>query len=151
MRRDDEDPRRGDAVDERGEIFFSARVDPVKILEHEDQRASRGAAQRHREHGVEAAFSSLGAVHGGDRGITGIDGKQIPHERDVRVETTQPAHAVFDLGDDLRFAVELVDAKVLAKLIHDRQQRARVPERDAPALEPCRRLARRRESASGLE
>jgi hypothetical protein len=64
---------------------------------------------------------------------------------------SSPPHAVVDLRDDLRLAVELVDPEVLAQLIHDRQQRIRLPEGDTAALQPGRRLVRRRELAPELE
>src|SRR5262249_45072787 len=46
---------------------------------------------------------------------------------------------------------ELLDPEVLAKLVHDRQQRVGLAERDAAALEPRRRLARRRQSPVEFE
>jgi len=147
MCRDDEDARRAHAVAERGEVLLGARVDPVEVLEHEHQRASHRATQGHREHRVEGALSALRGVHRDDGGISGVDGEEIPYERDMRLEPTQAAHPVLDFGDDLGLAVELVDTEVLAELIHDGQERARLAERDAAALEPRRRLARHRESA----
>src|SRR3984893_2873962 len=50
-------------------------------------------------------------------------------------EAAEPAHPVLDLRDDLGLTVELVDAEVLAKLIHDGQEGAGLTERDAAALE----------------
>jgi len=151
MRRDDQDARRAYAVAERGEVLLGARVDPVEVLEHEHQRASHRATQGHREHRVEDALSAPRGVHRDDGGISGIDGEEIPYERNVRLERTQAAHPVLDLRDDLGLAVELVDTEVLAKLIHDGQERTRLAERDAAALEPRRRLARRREPAPKFE
>jgi len=69
----------------------------------------------------------------------------------MRLKPGQAAHPVLDLRDDLGLAVELVDTEVLAKLIHDGQERTRLAERDAAALEPRRRLGRGREPAAEFE
>src|SRR6202045_3422363 len=69
----------------------------------------------------------------------------------MRFEAAEPAHPVLDLRDDLGLTVELVDAEILAKLIHDGQEGAGLTERDAAALEPLRRLAGRREPALEFE
>ena len=151
MRGDDENARRGDAVDERSEILLCARIDPVQVLEDEHQGPSRGATERHRDPPLEDALSAPSAVHGCDGRIAGVDGEQIPDERNVRLEPTQVAHALLDLRDDLRLPVELVDTKILAKLVDDRQERARLAERHAAALEPGRWLAAGRQAAPELE
>ena len=69
----------------------------------------------------------------------------------MRLQSAEPEHPVLDLGDDLGLAVELVDAEVLSKLIDDGQQRTRLAERDAAALQPRRRLVRRRQPPMELE
>jgi hypothetical protein len=54
----------------------------------------------------------------------------------VGFELAQAAHAVLNLGDNLRFPVKLLNAKGLAQLIDEGQERDRLAERDTPAFEP---------------
>ena len=54
----------------------------------------------------------------------------------VRVEGAHAAHPVLDLGNDLRLAVRLVNPKVGPQLLHHGQERDRLSEGQALALQP---------------
>jgi hypothetical protein len=151
MRGDEEDATGSDAVDEGAEVFLRTGVHPVKILEHEDERPARGAAQRHGEHRLEDVLAPPRGVHRADGGISGIHGQQVPDEGNVRLQPAEPAHSVLDFCDDLGPAVELVDAEVVAQLIDHGEQRTGLAERDAAAFEPRRRLGGRGEPATKFE
>ena len=53
-------------------------------------------------------------------------GLQFPHT----------LHALLDLGNDLRLTIQLVDLKIRPELLDERQERTRVAEGDAVALNP---------------
>ena len=53
--------------------------------------------------------AAIGLGVAADRGIAGIDGEQIAHERNMGFEAAEPAHPVLDLCDDLGLTVELED------------------------------------------
>ena len=65
------------------------------------------------------------------------------------LELAHAPHAVLDLGDDLGLAVELLDAEVLPELVDERQERDRLAEGDALALQPGDGLARLGQSRGG--
>ena len=58
----------------------------------------------------------------------------------MRVEGAHAAHAVLDLGNDLRLAVRLLNPKVGPQLIHHGQERDRLPKGQALALQPGHRF-----------
>ena len=148
---DDHDRRARHRAHERVEILLRAGVDPVQVLEHEDDGPNGRSPQRHRAHGVQHPLPPGGRVHPGDSRIARVHGQQVPHVRDIRLELPHAPHAVLDLGDDLGLAVELLDAEVLPELVEQRQERDRLAEGDALALQPRDGLARLGEPPAELE
>lgn len=123
-------------------MLLRAGVDPVQVLEHENDGADGGAPQRQPPHRLEDPLPPGGRVHRGDGWIARVHGEQVAHVWDVRVDLPHPAHGVLDLGDDLGLPVELLDAEVLPELVDERQERDGLAEGDALAFEPGHRLAR---------
>jgi hypothetical protein len=123
----------------------------VEVFEDEDERADLRATQRHGSDGIEDSGPARGRVDGGNSRIAGVHRQEVADERYVGFEPAHPPHAVLDLGDDLRLAVELLDPEVAPELIDDGQERDRLAERDALALEPGDVLVRLREPAAKLQ
>ena len=94
----------------------------MQILEDEDQRPPCGASEAQRTHGLEDLGPTVRGVHPRQRRVAGIHGEQVADERDVSVQRAEPPHAMLDLGDDLRLAIELLDAEVLPQLVDERPE-----------------------------
>ena len=113
----------------------------MQVLEGEHERADPCAGERQGANGLEDARAAGRGVDTCDARVARIYAQEIAQIRDVRVEPTHAPHAVLDLGDDLWLAVELLDAEVASELVDEGQERDRLTERDALALEPGRVLA----------
>jgi hypothetical protein len=113
----------------------------VQILDHQHERANARGLDGERAHCLEHLLAPGRRIHRGHRGVAGIDRQQVADERNVRVDRTQVAHTLLDLGDDVRLGVELLDAEVSAQLVEDRQEGDGLAERDALPLEPCDAVA----------
>ena len=86
----------------------------MQVLDDEHDGPELRAAQGECAQGREGQTPAVRRVHGGDGCVARVDGEQVPDERHVRLEVSHAAHHRLDLGDDLRLAVELLDAEVLA-------------------------------------
>ena len=105
--------------------------------------------------GAPSASRGRQALDRGDDAAAALDGIQRGHARVARVHrqeiTEQGLDArrvlaeefgpVVDLGDDLRLGVLVLDAEVALEHLDDRQERRRLAERDAVALDPGGRLS----------
>ena len=109
-------------VEHRLEVVLGGGVHPVQILEDEDQRPPRRASEAQRTHGLEDLGPTVRGVHPRERRVAGIHGEQVADERDVSVQRAEPPHAMLDLGNDLRLAIELLDAEVLPQLVDERPE-----------------------------
>ena len=86
----------------------------MQVLDDEHDGPELRAAHGERAKGREGQTPAVRRVHGGHGGVARVDGQQVPDERHVGVEVAHAAHHRLDLGDDLRLAVELLDAEILA-------------------------------------
>ncbi len=102
-----------------GEVLLGARVAPVQVLEHQHQRPQARPAERQGAKGLEALLAARARLHVEDGAVARIHREQVADVGNVGLELAHPAHPVLDLGDDLRLAVQLLDAEVQAQLIDE--------------------------------
>ena len=98
-------------VGHRRQVLLGAGVDPVQVLEDQDQGTQARSAEGQRADRLEALSAAGARLHVQDAAVARIDREQVANVGDVRLELSHPAHAVLDLGDDLGLAVEFLDAE----------------------------------------
>jgi hypothetical protein len=108
----------------------------VKVLEHEQQRLDATLTQEEALDAVERALAALPGIEGEER-ILSPEGVEQPHDRGHRVleRRIESEHGAHHLGADAAGIVAIVDAKVAAQEIGDRQKRRRLAIGDRTRLE----------------
>ena len=87
-------------------------------------------------HGSEALPASRHGLYSGEGWVARIDGQEIAHRRDVRLDLSHAAHTVLNLGDDLRLSIKLLDTKILPQLVDEGQDPQAVGKAPHPVIKP---------------
>src|SRR5438093_13701546 len=74
--------------------------------------------------------------HGSQNLIAWVHREQVTNGWNRRLEPSHTAHTMLNLSDNFQLAVGLVDAKVGAELLHNRQKRDGLTKRQTATLEP---------------
>jgi hypothetical protein len=140
----DEQQRHGrHRIHEDGQVLLRAGVDPMEVLNVQDQRANAGPAQGHGQYSIEKLLPAGRGVHGGDCRVVRVHPQQVADRRDVCLQLPHPAHAVLDLGNDLGLAVEFLNPEVLPELLDQGEEWDGLAEGNAPPLQPGHRVSGR--------
>src|SRR5712691_5924317 len=134
---DEEENTRGrQALDEGIEERLGLAVDPMEVLDDQQERPRLTFPQQQARDGVERALTTLGRVEGLPAEVAGWDVQQRQEGRRERLERAverqeRAAHIIANVAA----LVPVLDLEVRSEEVNDRQIAGRLPVRDGPAFE----------------
>src|SRR5208337_310450 len=141
VRADEERARRGRRVAKKRQELLRCRIDPVEVLDHQDERSELRGLQCERLQGAEGLCASARGVEGRHGLVTRGEREELPHEgqrpREIPAEGPNP---LLDLADGCSLIVAIVDPEIAAESVDDRQEGGPLSVRGTAALEPQMRL-----------
>ena len=131
----DDDPRSRGGVQQEAEDLLRVLVDPMEILDGEDDRASCTLPEEDGAEGFGRPAMTKGWPHGRDLGIRWIEREERSDERHGPAEVVpDPSDACLDLGPNGADVVALIDMQELPEHVEDRQIGDRPAVGDAAAV-----------------
>ncbi len=134
-------PGGGDRIDQELEEFLGGGVDPVQVLDHEDQRLPLGRAQEERVQGSDGLAPARDGVEFLDLRVGDREREELVEEGERPAEIFAGAtHGALHLGERRVVVVAIFDAEAASQPVDDRLEGGGAPERCAAPLEPGVRL-----------
>ena len=133
---EEQEPRDRQALDEGVEERLALGVDPVEVLEDDEERLRSGLAQEQLPDGIERALAALERVQGGPHGI--VDGhlqEREQHGQDRLERAVEGQELPRDLLAHLPMIVALPDPEVALEEVDHRQPGTGPPVGDRPRLD----------------
>lgn len=136
VRREEQSRSPHHAVHERRHALLRRRVDPLEVLDHEDDRAALGAVQPHLPERLEGSGLDGAGTQGGERLRALLHPEEVKQVgRRLLGRHPQRLEPLAHLRGDRRGRVQVRDPEVLPEDVEDGEVRDRAPVRLAAPLE----------------
>jgi hypothetical protein len=135
-------PRGGDRIDQELEELLGGGVDPVQVLDHEDERLPLRCPQEERVQGSDGLAPARDGVELLDRRVIDGEREELLQEGEHPGEIfAGSAHGALNLGERRVVVVAVFDAELALQPVDDRSEGRGAPVRGAVSFEPGVRLA----------
>ncbi len=133
---EEQDRRRGNALHQAVEQGLRLRVDPVEVLQHQDERLDLALAEEQPLHGIERELPTLGRLEVSEAVVLGQGVEQPENRRDQVLECLVEGEEMPGrLGANRADVVALVDTEIRFQEIDDGEIAGGLAIRDGAGLQ----------------